>query len=174
MYKKYKVKKRKKTNLFLIFFIIMISFFFMSYGYAILTDKLTIGGRANILSQDDEEIGKSTYNWSTIHSWGNGTTSDPKFYQAKIVIINNDGDLSSWTVSFDVQDGIVPEKINAWVASSTTVSGNNITMVCQSWNGNVVNGGELALEFQLAFSNSEPLNITNVKINGKKATLKTE
>ena len=69
MYKKYKIKKRKKTNLYLIFFVIMTSFLFMSFGYSYFSDKMTIKGIANILAQD-EDVGKSTYSWSIVHSWG--------------------------------------------------------------------------------------------------------
>ena len=93
------------------------------------------------------------------------------YYQTKIKITNHDGDISSWTISFDVQDGILADKTAIWVASETTFSGNTVTMKCQGWNANILDGGELNIEFQLLFASKEPLNITNLKINGKKATL---
>lgn len=174
MYKKYKIKKRIKINLSLIIFIISISFLFMSGGYALFSENLTIVGKANVLSKNDEVMGKSTYNYSVVNRWGVGSDANPNVYQVKISITNHDGDLSSWRMSFDVQDGIIPSKINSWATSSTKVSGNTITMICQPWNANVVDGGKIEIEFQLPFLNMNPMSIKNLKFNDKLIDLSIE
>lgn len=168
MFKKYKIKKKKIINIYIIFFIILLSTFFMAYGYSLLSDTTTIKGRANILSNDTSN---STYSWKAPNTWGTGNNWDPTWYQLEFTINNNDADISEWTLNFDVQDGILPERTNAWSASSTSVSGNTVTMVCQSWNGYVVSGGSVTLGFQLAFSNALPMSISNVKLNGKSISL---
>lgn len=165
MYKKYKIKKRKKLiSPYYIFFIFAISLLFVSYGYALLSDTLNIKGKANILSSN-KEYGNSTYYWSLFTTWTNDVGG--MTYQVEIPITNLDGDISLWEVSFDVPLGCVASTENIWQASEVTISGNTVTLKGKDWNGFVANGSELSLNLILPFKTEVDFNISNVVLNGK-------
>ena len=48
MYNKYKIKRKKHANIYVVFLAIIIFLLFLSTGYALLTDNLKIEGKANI------------------------------------------------------------------------------------------------------------------------------
>lgn len=48
MYKKYKIKKKNKFNIYVIFALLAIGLIFMSFGYALWSESLKIEGKANI------------------------------------------------------------------------------------------------------------------------------
>ena len=165
MYKKYKVKKRnKKTNVYLIFFTLVIVCITVSYAYSNSAAILSIIGRASTIG-----LGKSTYVWNFVSNntegWGSGTSSDPRTYQPIITITNNDGELSGWTVSFEVQEGVVPDSVTTWT-NTASVSGNTVT-IGSLQNETIRDGDQIVLNFQIQFTNKTPLKIVNLRLNGK-------
>ena len=96
MFKKYKIKKRKKSvNPYYIFVIFAIALLFVSYGYSYLSDNMTIKGKANILAKggEDVEYGNSTYKWKPTYNWQNGDGS--YVYAMQIDITNLDEDFKA-------------------------------------------------------------------------------
>lgn len=171
MYKKYKLKKRKQNNTFLIIFVVCISALFMSSGYALLSDTLTITGTANIKQQQQVEQGNSTYSWRVVSSWFNyGDVAVKSVYQVGFIINNNDGDLTDWELQFDVPDGLVPDKLNSWMLETMEATGNTVTITPMGYVASIPDGGQPAQEIiiELPFSiELEELTITNVIFNGK-------
>lgn len=174
MNKKYKSKNKNGTlfNPFYIFFLSCILLLFIPYGYSLLSETVTIKGKANILPNISPEYGNSTYSWSLLYEWGG--SGSPKFYQVEIPILNLDGDIASWEIKFDVPNGFLVDQSNIWQSSSITLSGNTITLLPQSWNQSLANGETLSLNMQLAFENEINLDINNLILNGKLVTLKKE
>lgn len=168
--KKYKIKKRKKLlSSYIIFAIFTISIFFVSTGYAILSDSLSIVGKANILDSNIPTPGKSTYNYETTTSW-TGPDS-PIFYAVTVNILNLDENYySDNIISFDVPDGIELEKsnnnLNIWQAESVSQIGNTITIVFKPniW---VLINETLTLYLQLPYKNETTITISNLVLNGK-------
>ena len=54
MYKKYKIKRKGKLNIYLLFAGMMAAILIMSYGYALWSETLKIKGHANIKVQETE------------------------------------------------------------------------------------------------------------------------
>jgi len=162
---KYKIKKRSKINLINLLLVVTLSFCFMSRGYSYFTDALTIRGTTNIKPQQVIE-GASTYELIIKSKWQNGGQEHLTNYTIEINVLNNDGDFEEWEVNFDVTNGL-PTDINCWTASITTITGNNVNMHSQSWNGNVPNGTSLNLGFNITIESQESLQIENFKFNGK-------
>ena len=166
MYKKYKIKKRKKIfSPYYIFIIFAIAVLFVTSGYAMLSDNLSIVGKANI-STDAKIYGKSTYTWSLFTTFPNNDGG--MTYQIEMPITNLDGDIDLWEVSFDVPDNCIVSISNIWQASEVTISGNTITLVGQGWNGYLSNGSVLPLNLIIPFSTTDVnFDVTNVMLNGK-------
>ena len=166
MYKKYKIKKHRKfVSPYFIFIIFAIAVLFVTSGYSLLSDNLSIVGKANILNSDAKVYGNSTYTWSLYTSWPNtdgGTT-----YQVEMPINNLDSDIDLWEVSFDIPLGCTATPQNVWQASEVTISGNNITLKGHSWNAFLGNGSTLSLNIILPFDSNVEFNINNVTLNGK-------
>lgn len=171
MFRKYKIKKRKNIiNPYCIFFIFIIVSIFVSTGYALFTDTLTIKGKANILKKeenpgDDIVYGNSTYNYEITSSWSNGG-EEPIHYSVSIPITNLDANYDSWEISFEVE-GLVKVD-NTWQASSTTVDGNKVTMKCYDWNSGDLKdyGDKFILTILLSVNPHVELNITKLALNG--------
>ena len=170
MYRKYKIKKRKQNNTFLIIFVVCISTLFMSSGYALLSDTLTITGTANIKQQQQVEQGDSTYTWRIMDTWTNEGEVDIKVvYQVGFIINNNEETITDWELQFDVPDGLVPEKLNSWMLETMEATGNTVTITPLGWVASIPAGGQSQeIVVQLPFSEEiEELTITNVIFNGK-------
>lgn len=179
MFKKYKIKKRRKfISPYYIFILFIISVLFVSVGYSYLSDTIKITGKANILNSGgsgDIEYGNSTYTWAPAYSWGGGGSLYT--YAMVITITNLDEDYrsdKSIEISFDVPDGCVLDSsinINVWQAESATLDGNTITLKF-STNGSWLPIGEtLTIYPHLYFENETNVTITNLKFAGKYATL---
>lgn len=169
MYKKYKLKKRnrKRTNVYLIFFTLMVVCITIAYAYANYSDILTIIGRANLVPPC-----KSTYVWeftnNNYEGWGQGTLANPRTYQPIITITNKDGELSGWTVSFEVEDGVVPDSVTTWT-NTASVSGNTVT-IGSLYDETIKDNDTIVLNFQIQFTNKIPFVIKNLRLNGKLVT----
>lgn len=168
--KKYKIKKRKKLlSSYIIFAIFTISILFVSTGYAILSDRLSIVGKANILNSNIPTPGKSTYNYETTTSWGG--YGSPIVYAVTINILNLDENYySDNIISFDVPDGfdlkLSTNNINVWQAESVSQIGNTVTIVFKPdiW---VPINETLTLYLQLPYKNETTITISNLVLNGK-------
>lgn len=166
MYRKYKIKKRRKiVSPYYIFIVFAIAILFVSTSYALLSDNLSIVGKANILTSDAKVYGNSTYTWSHFSSWANDMGG--KTYQIEMPITNLDGDIDLWEVSFEVPLGCTATPGILWQASEVTVSGNIVTMKGHGWNGYLANGAELPLNLILPFETEVDFYITNIMLNGK-------
>lgn len=175
VYKKYKIKRKKRIikvrDIMLIF---LVNILCISIGYSYWSTNLNIKGSVISIKKNPDlpsEISSNKLTWEIVNSWGTGTSNNPEFYQVKIDIENHDGNISEWELSFEVPEGIIEEKINAWIASSTRVEGNRVYMKCQSWNAVVPDGGILKLEFQLPFSQKVDFHVKDVVFNNKLITL---
>ncbi|MBO5478402.1 MAG: hypothetical protein J6A04_01590 [Clostridia bacterium] len=167
--KKYKIRKRKKLlNPFHMFLIVAICLLFVSYSYALLSDSLTIQGKANILSsggsEDIPDFGQSTYYVAVMNSWPGGDNAT--CYSVEIPITNLDGDINYWEISFDVS--VEPISIsNTWQASNVITSKNRTTYICQTWNADIPNNSTFTLSVHITIPTNVDLNITSVILNGK-------
>ena len=170
MYKKYRIRKGKKNDLFFICCIIMISSIFMSAGYAFFSETLTIKGIANI-KKTEVETGNSVYTWKISNSWGKGTEGEPMNYQIDIDITNYDGDLSSWTISFDVPYQVKEGTVRSWSGNAQQVD-NTITITPYTHLLNFQNGTTKSISVQLGVISTEQLEIENFKFAGKLISLK--
>lgn len=172
--KKYKIRKRKKfVSPYIIFAIFAISILFVSTGYAILSDNLSIVGKANILLSDAPPLGKSTYNYETTASWGG--YGSPITYAVTVNILNLDEDYySDMTISFDVPDGFLLEEstnnLNVWQAESISQTGNTVTIVFKPNTIWLAVNNTLTLYLQLPYEYETNITISNLIFNGKAAT----
>lgn len=151
----------------IVLIIITIFFLTISIGYSYLSEKLYIQGKSSIVAQDipeDFEPGSSTFTWEIIHAWGGGDAS--YIYQISISIVNNDEDVETWEVSFDVPDTYDDSSTQSWIASERTYENGRLTLVAQGWNASVPKGGTLTIEFQIAFTEEETDFINNLTLNG--------
>ena len=181
MFKKYKIKKRKKSvNPYHIFVIFAIALLFVSYGYSYLSDNMTITGKANILAKSSEDIeyGNSTYKWKLAYNWQNGDGS--YVYAMQIDITNLDEDYKAdkgIVVSFDLPDSCIITdltNINIWQAESFSLEGNTLTVNFKPSSSWLPMGETLTLYPHLYFSKEVTPTITNLTFAGKRATLVDE
>lgn len=184
MYKKYKIKKRKRfINPYFIFILFSIFVLFLATGYSYLYDSLNISGKANILYDDSNDSGELVYGNSTYTSKLNYTwigANGNYFHSFVLTITNLDKDYdgsTQLTVSFDVLEGLIVEEspnANVWQAESVSQSGKTVTITFTPGNSSLAYGSTLTLYPHLVFSKEYPdLNITNVQLNGLAATLET-
>lgn len=162
---KYKIK-RKKKNIIPLFCVLLCSFLFMSMGYSYFSDSLTITGRANIKVPEVEIEGDSLYEFDISNVWVNGDAEHLINYTIDLNIVNNDGDVTEWTVEFDVLNTL-PIDMNCWASSESTIEGHTIKMKSHSWNGSVPNGSTLSIGFNFTVETIETIEIGNLKFNGK-------
>lgn len=182
MFKKYKIKKRKKAiNIYFIFAIFVVLSICVSSGYALFSDTLTIHGTVTVnpsgggggSDTPSYELGNSTYTWKLISNWGSAGNYT---YQVDFVFTNLDEDASNWVIQFDVPEGISTDNTLAWFFKDVTVNGTTITAspAEHSHIYDVANGGQLTLTLQLTFETQVDFYIKNVVFNGKLATDVTE
>lgn len=176
MFKKYKIKKRKKAiNIYFVFAVFVVLSICVSSGYALFSDTLTIQGTATFASSGgggDEpsyELGNSTYSWKYISSWPNG---DYYMYQVSLSFTNLDETVTDWVMSFDVPPGFLPDSSSLWDFSSVTLNGNTVTvMPTQNHHYATVNSGDtIDYYLQLAFETQVDFTMSNLVFNGKLAT----
>lgn len=182
MFKKYKIKKRKKTiPLYYIFVLVIILTLSMSYAYAYLSDSVKISGTANILPEgsgdSEEEYGNSTYSWSMQGNW---ESTGSWTYNLVINITNMDYDFAGDTqieISFDLPEGLVLAEgatCNIWQAESITQTGTRVTILFKLSNSYLSMGGSLTIYPHFVYADEQPdLTLTNLSINGKLAQLET-
>lgn len=120
------------------------------------------GKRARLLEPVIPTVGKSTYNWNLITSWGgNGSYS----YQINFDLTNLDKSCTSWELKFDVPDGFLVSS-NIWQASSISLDGNTVTLIASAWCGSIALGETFNGSFILSFDRKVDFNISNVIFNG--------
>ena len=178
MFKKYKIKKRKKAlSTLYIFIIFSISLLFVTYGYALFSDSQTINGTVTFKdpSGGDIEYGNSTYKWQPAYEWVNG--DNMYVYAVQIDIVNLDEDYysdKSIEISFDVPDGCVLDdsiNINIWQKETVKLEGNTITVKFTQNDSWLLIGETLTIYPHLYFENPTDVTITNLIFAGKRANL---
>lgn len=172
-------KEKKRISLrAVVITIISIFFLTISVGYSYLKQSLNITGKSSIVSEQggdtEYEQGNSTYSWTVLNSWGDGTPDSPYMCQASITIINMDEDISSWEISFELPSSYNDEKSNAWSVSEKTYENGRLTLKAQSWNASVPKGEELTFEMQYAFDTNVEFYVENLTLNGKLATYEVQ
>ena len=173
MFKKYKIKKRKKIiNPYLIFSILAIFLLLISYSYALLSDTIFIKGFANIISQNESnyEYGNSTYTYENRYNWrGNNGCY---IYDIYVSVKNLDKDYTSYVViTFDTDSDISTELVsnncNIWQAESVTSSNGHVTVKFAQYTSWIPYGNTIDLYFQLPFlTEKNNVEIKNLALNG--------
>lgn len=176
MSKKYKFKKRRKSlNPYIVFAMFAICLIFVSTGYALLSDTLTINGKATFLDSSggsDYELGDSTYTYSVLSTWANA--SGGITYQIEIDYLNLDGEINGWELKFDLPDGFLVTS-NIWQSSSVSLSGNTVTLKDNGWNAGIPNNEITKFNFILDFDRADiDFYFKNLIVNGKLATCTDE
>ena len=176
MSKKYKFKKRRKSlNPYIVFAMFAICLIFVSTGYALLSDTLTINGKATFLDSSggsDYEIGNSTY---TVGDNGFWTNPDGLYvYGVQINVTNLDDTYTDHLeIAFDVPEGFYYDEgymYNVWQAQSITFVNNRVTILFQSYCSYLALEETVTIWPQLSFYSETDLTITNLTLNGKLAT----
>lgn len=182
-------RRRKKRNIKLIGFGMMIGLFFVSNAYAMLSDRLTISGTASIkynqeLALAEHEIyepmqetpnySNCTYTYKNVSNWkqADGTY----IYEVELSIINLDKDYNTGNleISFEEKQGLAKEqsKENLGILQAKTVliTGSKITALLTEENSRVKYGDKINLTIYLTYEKEQTDGITieNVTLNGNK------
>jgi len=186
---KYKIKKRKKAQSpMLIFIAFAICMLCVTYSYSILTDNISIVGKANlkpevkqVLSAEEiyeplpeaSEYANSKYTFKNVSNWkqGDGTY----IYQINLEITNLEQDFSSGNleISFEEINGLFESQsqnnLGITQAEKVLISGNKITILFKEANSKIKYGDKISILAYLTYENELPEGVTinNITLNGK-------
>jgi hypothetical protein len=149
-----KRKKRIQINIIICIIIVLISF--ISIGYSLLSQRLTL--KSTTQTQSSKSIGR----WNITNSW---LDNNIYYYQLLVKIDNKDGPVANdqREMSFRVPPGILIDKCNIWVAETKRLVGDRLYIKCYSW---VTEQQPITLGFQLAFSKQTNLTLTAFSFKG--------
>lgn len=194
---KYKIRKRKRPQnpilLFISFAVIMI---FVTVGYSMFSDDISIIGTAKFKPQFEEELpeeqseelqvgeifvmpeekyleyANSKYTYKNISNWQQGDGS--YIYQISLEIINLEQDFTSENleIGFKVNNGLVenPSQINLGIiqASRTVISDSKVLVILKENNSIIKYGDKINILAYLTYEDEQidGISVKDVTLNG--------
>lgn len=182
-------RRKKNKNFKLICIICIIALFFISNSYAMLSDRLTISGTANIKynqeaalaehdiyepMQETPNYSNCTYTYKNVSNWKQA--DGIYIYEIELSIINLDKDYvtGNLEISFEENQGLAKEQskenLGILQAKKVLITGNKVTALLTEENSKVKYGEKINLCIYLSYENEQENGITldNVTLNGNK------
>lgn len=153
-----RIKRKESINYKLIIAIIVVAFFFIiSIGYSYLQTQLKIKGKATITSQEQVVSYPKGNSRCTYKIEKNNQT-----YNVVLNIVNNDEEVNTWNVEFDVPNSIQ----NIVCNYSCSVNKGRMKIIYKSGNDIIQKGSTKSINFKVDLKNNENFNIKNLTLNG--------
>lgn len=159
---------KKKISINVIISICLIAFFLtIGVGYSYLQAQVKISGKSTIIAKNpvggNYPKGNSTM---TIQDKNNIMEKNINVYRMTLTITNQDADISSWAIAFDIPSNFCGTANDFSFASSIKVENGRLIIYPKSGNASLAKGTSLNCNLQLQFEGETDFSIKNLTLNG--------
>lgn len=162
-----KVNKKKISINVIISICLIVFFLTIGVGYSYLQANVKISGKSTIVAQDpgggNYPKGNSTM---TVQDKNNMMKKNIHVYRMNLTITNQDADISSWVIAFDIPDNFCGTVNDFNFASSIKVENGRLLIYPKSNNASLAKGATLSCNLVLQFEGETNFSIKNLTLNG--------